>query len=295
MGGFIIEGIILKGIGGFYYVETKEEIIQCRARGNFREEGITPLIGDKVRIRINKEDNTGYIDEIYKRETSLKRPPVANISQAIIVMSIEKPKINRWLLDRFLIMAEEDGLDIVICINKIDLDLKSSLTIEEIYTKIGYKVILTSFETEEGIEDLREILDNSISVFAGPSGVGKSSLLNLINPDYKLKIGDISEKGKRGKHTTRHTELLHLENNSYVLDTPGFSSLDIDFIGSEIELQDYFIEIKKYSKKCKFLNCLHLNEPGCEVKKQVEDSEISTERYENYLMFLEEVKKIRRY
>lgn len=290
----MIDGIILKGIGGFYYVETTEGVIQCRARGNFREEGITPLIGDKVRIRISKEDNNGYIDEIYPRETSLKRPPVANISQSIVVMSIKKPKINSWLLDRFLVMAEEEGLNIVICINKIDLDLEASIKIRDIYSKIGYKVIMTSIETGQGIDELRTSLDNNISVFAGPSGVGKSSLLNLIDSNYKLKTGEISEKNKRGKHTTRHTEILHLKGNSYVLDTPGFSSLDLDFIEDEAELGAYFLEINKHSSGCKFMNCLHLNEPGCEVKNQVEAGEINSERYENYIMFLEEIKKNRR-
>lgn len=210
-------------------------------------------------------------------------------------MSIKKPKINSWLLDRFLIMAEAEALNIVICINKIDLDLKASLKIRDIYNKIGYKVIMTSIETEEGIDDLRIALHDNISVFAGPSGVGKSSLLNLIDPDYNLKTGEISEKNKRGRHTTRHTEILHLKASSYVLDTPGFSSLDIDFIEDERELGQYFPEIKKYSQGCKFMNCLHLNEPGCEVKKQVEAEEINSERYKNYLMFLEEIKKNRRY
>lgn len=291
----MIDGIILKGIGGFYYVQTADEVIQCRARGNFREEGITPLIGDKVRIRISKEDNNGYIDEIYERETSLTRPPVANITQAIVVMSIEKPKVNLWLLDRFLLMAEAEELNIVICINKTDLNLEASVRIKDIYNKIGYKVILTSIVEEKGIDDLMLALKDNTSVFAGPSGVGKSSLLNLVKPSYKLETGEVSEKNKRGKHTTRHTELLHLKNNSYVLDTPGFSSLDIDFIESPAELGEYFKEIKEYSRGCKFMNCLHLNEPGCEVKKQVADNEISSERYENYLLFLEEIKNIRRY
>lgn len=291
----MIDGLILKGIGGFYYVDTGEEIVECRARGNFREEGITPLIGDKVKIRINKEDNTGYIEEIYKRSTKLIRPPVANVTQAIIVMSIKKPKINSWLLDRFLMMAEAEGLNITICINKVDLDLESAIKIKEIYTNIGYKVIMTSIKTELGIDELKMSLNNNISVFAGPSGVGKSSLLNFINPEYKLKTGEISEKNKRGKHTTRHTELLHLKDNSYVLDSPGFSSLDINFIEYNTQLGDYFIEIKEHAKKCKFINCLHLSEPGCEVKKQVEVGEISQERYENYLLFLEEVKNNRRY
>lgn len=291
----MIDGIILKGIGGFYYVDTKEEVIQCRARGNFREEGITPLIGDRVRIRISKEDNNGYIDEIYPRKTSLKRPPVANISQAIVVMSVKKPDVNLWLLDRFLIMAEAEGLHITICLNKVDLDYKKAEEIKAIYAKAGYKIIMTSVITGQGIEDLAASLEGNVSVFAGPSGVGKSTLLNAINPEYDLKTGEISEKNKRGKHTTRHTELLFLKEDTYVLDTPGFSSLDIDFIEEERELDQYFPEIKKYSSGCKFMNCLHRNEPGCEVKKQVEEEKISRERYDNYLMFVDEIEKNRRY
>lgn len=291
----MIHGIITKGVGGFYYVKTSDDLIECRARGNFREENITPLVGDNVKIRISSEDNSGYIDEICKRKTQLKRPAVANITQAIIVMSIKEPDINTWLLDRFIIMAENEGLNIVICINKIDINLDKSLLIKKIYEDIGYEVLITSIEDNSGIEELRKSLENNTSVFAGPSGVGKSSLLNLINPKYKLVTGSISSKNKRGKHTTRHTELLYLEENSYVLDSPGFSSLDISFIEDERQLKQYFLEINKYGQRCKFLNCLHLNEPGCEVKNQVDIGNISKDRYENYISFLEEIKKIRRY
>lgn len=291
----MIHGVITKGIGGFYYVKTSDELIECRARGNFREENITPLVGDNVKIRLSSEDNTGYIEQICERKTQLTRPAVANITQAIIVMSVKEPNINMWLLDRFVIMAESENLDIVICINKIDLNLDKSLEIKKIYESIGYKVLTTSIKNNMGIEKLEESLENNISVFAGPSGVGKSSLLNLINPKYKLETGEISSKNKRGKHTTRHTELLYLKENSYVLDSSGFSSLDINFIKDEKNLKDYFIEISYYGQKCKFLNCLHLNEPGCEVKNQVEIGIISKERYTNYLSFLQELKKIRRY
>lgn len=291
----MIHGVIVKGIGGFYYVKTDYDLIECRARGNFREENITPLVGDKVKIRISSEDNTGYIEEICERKTQLIRPPVANITQAIIVMSIKNPKINTWLLDRFIIMAESEKLNILICINKVDLDLEKSLEIKTRYENIGYKVLATSTKNNYGIEELQKLLEDNTSVFAGPSGVGKSSLLNLINPKYNLETGSISSKNKRGKHTTRHTELLYLKENSYVLDSPGFSSLNIGLIEDEEELENYFIEIKEYGKKCKFLNCLHSNEPGCEVKKQIEIGNISKERYENYLLFLEEVKKNRRY
>lgn len=291
----MIDGIILKGVGGFYYVDTNSEVIQCRARGNFREEGITPLVGDKVKIRISKEDNNGYIEEIYNRKTRLLRPSVSNVTQVIIVMSIENPKINTWLLDKFIIMAEAEGLGIIICINKSDLDVDGSSNLKDIYTDIGYTVLQTSIKTGIGIKHLKSTLKDNISVFAGPSGVGKSSLLNAVNPEYELKIGEISDKNKRGKHTTRHTELLYLEENSYVLDTPGFSSLDMDFIEDERELSDYFIEFKKHSSNCKFINCIHLSEPGCEIKRQVEDNEISSGRYQNYLLFLDEIKKDRRY
>ncbi|WMM26749.1 ribosome small subunit-dependent GTPase A [Tissierella sp. MB52-C2] len=291
----MLEGIIVKGIGGFYYVKTKDEIIECRARGVFREENLTPLIGDKVRIRISDEDNTGYIEEIYPRNSQLLRPPVANITQAVIVMSIKKPDINTWLLDRFLLMAEYEKLEVTICLNKSDLDLDNASRLKNIYETAGYKVIMTSAINHIGIEELKEILSGNISVFAGPSGAGKSSLLNGVNKNFKLQTGDVSSKTKRGKHTTRHVELLELDNNTFVLDSPGFSSLNVDFIEEESELREYFREIKKYGEKCRFISCLHGNEPDCEVKNQVEKGNISKERYENYLLFLEEIKKIRRY
>ncbi|MBU5254704.1 ribosome small subunit-dependent GTPase A [Tissierella praeacuta] len=291
----MINGIIVKGIGGFYYVRTKSDIVECRARGVFREEKLTPLVGDKVRIRISDEDNTGYIEEIYPRTSKLLRPPVANITQAIIVMSIKGPDINPWLLDRFIIMAEHENLDIVICINKSDLAEEKALDLKSIYKNIGYKVINTSIVTGEGIDELKELLNNNISVFAGPSGAGKSSLLNTVNENFKLETGNVSFKTKRGKHTTRHIELLELHDNTFVLDSPGFSSLNIDFIEQEIELKNYFREIYKYGDKCRFISCLHKNEPNCEVKKQVEEGNIRKERYENYLLFLEEIKNIRRY
>ncbi len=291
----MIKGIIIKGIGGFYYVKTESEVVECRARGVFREENLTPLVGDKVRIRISEEDNSGYIEEIYPRTSQLLRPPVANITQAIIVMSIKKPDINTWLLDRFLIMAEHEKLEIVICINKSDLQTEKALELKSIYEKLGYKVINTSTLTGLGVDELNDVLGNNISVFAGPSGAGKSSLLNAVNKDFKLETGDVSTKTKRGKHTTRHVELLELRHSTFVLDSPGFSSLNIDFIQDEANLRNYFREIYKYGENCRFISCLHLNEPDCAVKKEVEAGKIHRERYENYLLFLEEIKNIRRY
>jgi len=291
----MIDGIIVKGIGGFYYVKTIQGILESRARGNFREENITPLVGDNVRVRISDEDNSGYIEEIYPRKSQLIRPPVANITHAIIVMSIKKPELNTWLLDRFIIMAEHENLEITICINKSDLAPDEALEFKEIYEDVGYRVICTSTKTGLGIDELNKRLNNNISVFAGPSGAGKSSLLNSINHNFALETGDVSAKTKRGKHTTRHVELLDLDENSFVLDSPGFSSLNVDFIKEDIELRDYFKEIKKYGAGCKFISCLHFNEPDCEVKKQVENGNVDKERYKNYLLFLEEIKNIRRY
>lgn len=291
----MLDGIIIKGVGGIYSVKTSKGVIKSRARGVFRVEKLTPLIGDKVSIKISKEDNMGYITDIKKRTSELLRPPVANITQAIIVMSIKNPEINTWLLDKFLLMSEYEHLHTKICLNKSDLDMEEAKRLNDIYTKAGYEVIITSASLDEGIEKLKVSLKDNISVFAGPSGVGKSSLLNEIHEGFKLETGDISSKSKRGKHTTRHIELLEIDNNSFVLDSPGFSSLDLDFIEHESEVRDYFREIHKYSEDCKFLSCLHNKEPGCAVKEAVENKLIDKNRYENYLLLLDEVKNIRRY
>ena len=291
----MIEGIIIKGIGGFYYIKTKEGIIESRARGIFREENLTPLVGDRVKIRINEEDNSGYIEEILERKNELIRPPVANVSQAIIVMSIKKPDINTWLLDKFLIMAEHKALNIIICLNKMDLSEEEIMKLKNIYETIGYKVLITSSKENIGINELISSLRGHITVFAGPSGVGKSSLLNKINPDFNRETGDVSIKSKRGKHTTRSVELLELGDNTFVLDTPGFSSLDLSFFEEPSELREYYREINKYGQECRFLSCLHDKEPDCAVKKYVEEGIVSKERYENYLSLLEEIKNNRRY
>lgn len=291
----MIEGIIIKGIGGFYYVKTNEGIIESRARGLLREEGITPLVGDYVRIRISPEDNSGYVEEVLQRKNELIRPPVANVTQAIIVMSVKKPDINTWLLDKFLIMAEHKDLKILICFNKLDLSEEEINKLRSIYQKAGYKVMVTSSLLDIGIDQLKGELKDNITVFAGPSGVGKSSLLNKINKDFNRETGAVSNKSKRGKHTTRSVELLELGDNAYVLDTPGFSSLDLSFIEDASDVRLYFREIKEHGKDCRFLSCLHDREPGCSVKKAVEEGLIDEGRYKNYLLLLEEIKNIRRY
>lgn len=291
----MIEGKIIKGIGGFYYVKTHQGIIECRARGLFREENITPLVGDNVRIRISREDNSGYVEEILPRKNELIRPPVANISQAIIVMSIKKPNINTLLLDKFLMMLEQKLLNIVVCFNKIDLSEKEIEHYKNIYEEIGYKVILTSNKLNIGVEELKSSLSGHITVLAGPSGVGKSSLLNNLKPDLGLETGVISKKSSRGKHTTRAVELMELGENTYVLDTPGFSSLDLGFIEESSDIRGYFKEINKYGKKCRFQSCLHDQEPNCAVKEHVEDETIDEGRYKNYLMVLNDIRNRRRY
>lgn len=291
----MLTGIIIKGIGGFYYVKTEEGVVESRARGIFREEKITPLVGDRVKIRISTENNSGYIEEILPRDSSLFRPPVANVSQAIIVMSIKKPNINTWLLDKFLIMAEHENLKISICFNKMDLSYEETENLMKIYRQAGYNVFVTSAKDEEGIDQLRAVLKDNITVLAGPSGVGKSSLINIIGPDFGRETGEISHKSKRGKHTTRNVELLQLDDNSFILDTPGFSSLDLSFIEDESQLRSYYPEIAKYGRDCRFLSCLHHMEPDCAVKDHVEKGNISRMRYDNYLMLLEEIKNNRRY
>lgn len=291
----MLKGRIIKGVGGFYYVKTKDGIIESRARGVFREDKLKPLVGDRVKIKVSDEDNSGYIIEIEDRQTELLRPPVSNVTQAIIVMSIKSPDINTWLLDKFLLMADYEGLDILICINKCELDEEFAIKIEKIYKEAGYKVLLTSAALGLGIEELEEVLNGSISVLAGPSGVGKSSLLNRINPDFNLDTGDVSARTRRGRHTTRHVELLELKDNTFVLDSPGFSSLDLEFIENESQVRNYFKEIDKYGFQCAFHSCLHDREPNCAVKDYVEAGKISQERYKNYLSILNEVRNIRRY
>ncbi len=290
----MLEGIIIKGVGGLYQVKVGDGLYDCRARGLFRKQNITPLVGDKVEID-EIEDNTGYIISIKDRSSELLRPPVANVDQAVIVFAIKNPMPNLWLLDRFLILAKHEGLDIVICINKSDLVQEDELKhFTDIYSNAGYNIIFTSCISRKGVNELAEALKNKITVFSGPSGVGKSTLLNKLQPNLQLKTGEISKKTYRGKHTTRHTEIIELDIGGWVVDTPGFSSLDINFIEEE-DLGDCFNEIHELNSLCKFRGCRHHKEPNCAVKEAVENGEISESRYKNYLAFLEELKNNRRY
>lgn len=289
-----VEGIIVKGIGGFYYVETKEGLIECRARGLFRKQNITPLPGDHVLFE-KTEEGTGYITKIEKRQTELFRPPVANVSQCLIVFAMKNPTPNLWLIDRFILLAESQNINIVICLTKVDIaEVDEVERIRKIYDNAGFKVILVDNKSKQGVEDIRVELKNEITVLAGPSGAGKSSLLNNIDENFKLQTGDVSAKTKRGKHTTRHVELFKLNSGGYVLDTPGFSSMDIDFI-TEQEIGALFREFDQYSNECKFRGCMHINEPNCKVKEKLENNEISESRYNHYVEFVKELKDHRRY
>ena len=292
----MIEGIITKGIGGFYYIDTDQGIYECRARGIFRKEKVTPLVGDNVKISIVDEENKkGVLEEIKKRDTELVRPPISNVNKAIIVFAIKNPNPNLSLLDRFIVLAEREGLDIVIVLTKADLATDEELLkLKSIYQTSGYKVIPVSNESKINIDKVKEELKGNIVVFAGPSGVGKSTLLNNIDSKFQLQTGEVSDKIKRGKHTTRHAELLKLECGGMVADTPGFSSLTLDDI-EEDELKEYFIEFDEFSDECKFGGrCMHENEPICGVKEGVNENKIAKERYESYLQLLKEKRQSKR-
>ena len=285
-----LEGQIRKAISGFYYVKNNGKIVQCKSRGVFRKRGVHPLVGDFVTF-VPDGENDATITVVHERKNELVRPPISNVDQAILVFSIVEPDFSVHLLDRFLTVIESHNIQPVICLTKKDLANEKALEKIEIvaayYEKIGYVVMKTFIDDENLPEMLKPILNGKTTVLAGQSGVGKSTLLNTVLPSLGLKTGVISEALGRGKHTTRHVELLEVAGG-LVADTPGFSSLELDHIEKE-ELARYFIEIDKASDFCKFRGCLHLNEPKCEVKKLVEDEVIASSRYKNYLYFLQEI------
>lgn len=287
----MLEGVIVKGIGGFYYIDTERGVFETRARGIFRKEGIKPTVGDHVRISILDESNKkGSLDEILERRNELIRPRVSNVDQAVIVFAAKSPNMNLDLLDRFLLLAEEQELEIVIVINKIDKDKKKQYEeVAKMYQKAGYTVVCTSAEEKIALEELRKVLENKISVFAGPSGVGKSSLINATYPGLELNTGEISEKIQRGRHTTRHAELISISENSYIVDSPGFTSLFLNHIPSE-KLQYYFREFEPFVHKCYYNGCIHVNEPECAIKAEI-GSAIDPMRYDRYVTIFQNLKE----
>lgn len=288
----MIEGRITKGIGGFYYVETSGGLYECKARGIFRKDKITPLVGDMVEIAVvDENEKKGVIEAIQDRKNELIRPSIANVDMAVIVFAAKSPDPNLSLIDRFIVLAEREFLDVVICINKIDADEeKDYMKIKSIYESCGYKVVLTSTKKRIGIEELKDQMRGNVVVLAGPSGVGKSSLLNTIDQRLELKTGEISEKLGRGKHTTRHAELMDFGGGTMIADTPGFSSLSLNHI-DEKELKEYFVEFEDYTDECRFhSDCIHENEPSCAVKNAVDDGKLFKERYDSYIQLLNEIR-----
>ena len=288
------EGIIIKGVGGFYYVSNADGVYECRARGIFRKENIKPMVGDKVKIQIiDEKKKKGNVEVIEERKSSLIRPRVANVDQAIIVFAAASPNINLDLLDRFIVLVEEQELEAVICINKTDLDKEENYkAIADTYRKAGYKVITVCAQKGENVDLLKETLRDKISVFAGPSGVGKSSLINCLNPDFRLETGEVSAKIERGRHTTRHAQLMELFENSFIVDSPGFSSLFLDHIDKD-KLKYYFREFEDYNDTCYYNGCSHTHEPDCSVKEKV-GTEISQERYDRYVSLYNELAEERK-
>lgn len=292
-----MRGKIIRGIAGFYYVHVADiGIVECKAKGIFRNQKRKPLVGDDVELEIlDIENKIGNITQILTRKNQLIRPAVANVDQAVVIFAISVPKPNLNLLDRFLLMMETQGIPTIICFNKAD-DCKQEEIQELIqnYEKSGSKIYITSTLSGEGIDTFRECLLGKTTVFAGPSGVGKSSVMNTLFPEANMETGEISKKIKRGKHTTRHSELFYLEQNTYVMDTPGFTSLCLPEIEKE-ELRDYYEEFALYQDECRFLGCVHISEPGCRVKQALQEKKISPKRYENYKQFFEEISLRKKY
>lgn len=292
-----MQGKIIKGIAGFYYIYAEDgNVYECKAKGIFRKDNFKPLVGDNVEITVlDEEEKEGSVTSILPRRNSLIRPAVANVDQAFLIFAMENPKPNFLLLDRFLIMMKQQEIPAVICFNKKDVGEKEEMEkLYEIYTGCGYRVVLSSTYEGEGMDEIHEILKGKTTVVAGPSGVGKSSITNCMQGEVQMETGEISKKLKRGKHTTRHSQVIPVEKNTFLVDTPGFSSLYLTDM-KEAELRDYFPEFVMYEPQCRFQGCMHIHEPGCAVKKALSEGKISQQRYDNYLALYEELKEKRRY
>ena len=292
-----MQGKIVKGIAGFYYVHVVESgVYECKAKGIFRKERMKPLVGDNVEIEIlDRDAREGNITDILPRKSELIRPAVSNIDQALVVFAAARPSPHFNLLDRFLVMMESKDIPVILCFNKTDAAKAQQIErLQDIYEGCGYPVVFTSVKRKINIKKIKELLKDKTTAIAGPSGVGKSSLINLLSPGADMETGSISRKIERGKHTTRHSELLLLDEDSYIMDTPGFSSLYVNKFEKE-ELKYYFREFMPYEGKCRFHGCDHIHEPDCAVKAAVGQKKIHTVRYEDYREMYEELKNKRRY
>lgn len=292
-----MQGKIIKGIAGFYYVHVAGSgVYECKAKGIFRKDGVKPLVGDGVEMEVTHEkDMEGNIMRILPRKNELVRPAVANIDQALVVFAVTRPKPHFNLLDRFLVMMETKEIPVVLCFNKADIAEDPEIAeLKDIYEECGYPLLFTSAKEEENIDRLKECLRGKTTAIAGPSGVGKSSLINLLQDEVKMETGSISRKIERGKHTTRHSELIMLGEGSYIMDTPGFSSLYVNDIAKE-DLKYCFPEFAPFEGKCRFNGCGHIHEPGCAVKQAADEGKIHRIRYEDYVMMYRELQERKRY
>ncbi len=291
-------GKIIKGIAGFYYVhDGNNTVYACRAKGIFRNRGLKPVVGDDAMFSVLDEASSeGTIDEILPRKNLLVRPASANVDQALILFAVTQPEPNFNLLDRFLIMMAAQGIPVSICFNKTDLTgQKKREEYRKIYEKSGYPVLFLSVRERTGLEEIRAFLKGKTTILAGPSGVGKSSLTNLLLPEALMETGSISERIGRGRHTTRHAELFCVDEGTYLMDTPGFSSMHLTEIEAN-ELKDYFPEFEDYASRCRFqADCVHIGEPVCGVKEALGRGEISRSRYENYCLLYRELKERKKY
>lgn len=287
-----MNGKIIKGIGGFYYIKTDKGIIECKARGKFRYQDMKPMVGDNVIIKI--ENGKGVIEEILERSSSLKRPTVANVTLALVVFAIKNPDIQYDLLYKFLILCESNNIKAVVCINKIDLATESELeNVKQKINGIGYEVLFINAKEWANSDIIREKLSGNTTVLCGPSGVGKSTIINTLIYREHMATGSVSEKIGRGKHTTRHSELIEVENG-YIVDTPGFSTLDISFLDKD-NLKMAFPDFEELNYGCKFRGCIHHKEPGCAIKEAVNEGRINKSRYEFYIRTLEQILSERKY
>lgn len=292
-----MQGKIVKGIAGSYDVYTQEKgLLDCKPKGIFRKDGVKPLPGDDVQVSLlDEEKKTGVITRVMPRKNELIRPTVANIDQALVIFAAERPAPNFNLLDRFLVMMQVQHIPAVICFNKTDAATEEALrTCREIYEATGYRMLFTSAYTGEGIEDVRACLQGKTTTVAGPSGVGKSSIINLLQGETQMETGAISERIARGKHTTRHTQLLPIDGETFILDTPGFGSLEAPQIEAG-EVWRQFPEFVPYEPYCRFRGCMHLKEPDCGIRQALAEGKISPVRYEDYGLLVEEINNRRKY
>ena len=285
------QGRIMKALSGFYYVQAGDTLVECKARGKFRKDGTSPLVGDQVKISI--ENGKGMVEEILPRVNSFVRPAVANLDLLVLLVSQSIPVTEPYLIDRVTAIAGNQNVPVVICVNKNDLESEGNLA--QIYAHAGYDVVTTSAVTGEGIEQLRALIAGKTVAFTGNSGVGKSSILNALAPKLQIETGEVSQRLGRGRHTTRHIELYPLDASTLVADTPGFSSFDTDQMEIVLKenLQYAFPDFAPFIGKCQFHDCAHLKEPGCAVRRALENGEIEPTRYESYEKLYEKAKEIK--